>query len=265
MISVHSVSKTDCLAGARLAVVEIRHEEMLKRFRVINDSILPNLAAVYLTYLFYRNDIESARAYWRLRNRILLERVESLMEAVKNLPAERNPFGIVITPPKGSMYPLMVIERLPSGLSLEWLSSGLARQGIGMIPLGTFARTEQGYETGRKAFRLTLGGVDPVPVLLKKTRRVIIDLNRMISEESANYNRRVFTIPSVLHKKPGAVQVSRWERWRPVEEEIVRRCEALIKDKTRPRYPPSSGNASISTRSSKEFVPERLELFRTAV
>ena len=46
---------------------------------------------------------------------ILLERVEALVEAVKNLPAERNPFGIVITPPKGSMYPLMVIERLARG------------------------------------------------------------------------------------------------------------------------------------------------------
>ncbi|RPH35465.1 pyridoxal phosphate-dependent aminotransferase, partial [bacterium] len=261
VITVHSVSKTDCLAGARLAVVEIRHEEMSRRFRAINDAILPNIAAVYLTYLFYRNDIQSARAYWRLRNRILLERVETLMEAVKNLPEERNPFGIVITPPKGSMYPLMIIEKLPSGLSLEWLSSGLARQGIGMIPLGTFARTEQGFETGRKAFRLTLGGVDPVPALLKKTRRVLIDLNRMISEESANYNRRVFKVPAVLARRGGAVQVPGSERWRPVEEEIVRRCEALVKEGAS-AIPVELRQRQYLSAFTKDFVPERLALFR---
>ena len=77
-------------------------EELQRRFREINEAILPNLGAVYLTYIFYRNDVETARAYWRLRNRILLERVEALMEAVKNLPEERNPFGIEITPPRGA-------------------------------------------------------------------------------------------------------------------------------------------------------------------
>ncbi len=261
VITVHSVSKTDCLAGARLAVVEVRHQELQRRFREINEAILPNLGAVYLTYIFYRNDMETARAYWRLRNRILLERVEALMEAVKNLPEERNPFGIEITPPTGSMYPLMVIERLPAGLSLEWLSSGLARQGIGMIPLGTFARTEQGFETGRKAFRLTLGGTDPVPALLKKTRRVLIDLNRMISEESANYNRRIFGIPPTLRKSDGPGRMAGWERWQPVEEEIARRCEALVREGA------SAMPAELRQRQYldlfiKEFVPERLSLFR---
>ena len=47
VITVHSVSKTDCLAGARLAVAEIRHEELQRRFREINESILPNLGAVF--------------------------------------------------------------------------------------------------------------------------------------------------------------------------------------------------------------------------
>jgi aspartate/methionine/tyrosine aminotransferase len=261
VVTVHSVSKTDCLAGARLAVVEIRHQELQRRFREVNESILPNLGAVYLTYVFYRNDVESARAYWRLRNQILLERVDALMEAIKNLPGERNPFGIVITPPKGSMYPLMVIERLPAGLSLEWLSSGLARQGIGMIPLGTFARTEQGFETGRKAFRLTLGGTDPVPALLKKTRRVLIDLNRMISEESANYNRRVFSIPAALRKSGGTEPAALWERWQFVEREIVRRCEALVREGAS-AIPAELRQRQYLDTFVKEFVPERLELFR---
>ena len=189
VITVHSVSKTDCLAGARLAVVELRHEGLFRRFVAAHRHIRPNLGAIALTYLFYRNEIETARAYWRLRNQILLERSRSLVDAQASLPHDRNPFDIEIIPPTGSLYPLMIIHQLPSGLSLDWLASGLARQGIGMLPLSTFARTEQGFETGRKTFRLTLGGVDNAEVLLKKTRRVLIDLNRLIGEESSRYNR----------------------------------------------------------------------------
>jgi hypothetical protein len=60
------------------------------------------------------------------------------------------------------MYPLLQVTRLPAGLSLDWLASNLARRGIGLLPLSTFARTEKGFETGRTTFRLTLGGVDNV-------------------------------------------------------------------------------------------------------
>jgi hypothetical protein len=124
-----------------------------------------------------------------LRNKILLERSNALVDARESLPRDRNPFDIEIIAPTGSLYPLMVIHQLPSGLSLDWLASGLARQGIGMLPLSTFARTEQGFDTGRKTFRLTLGGVDNAEILHNKTRRVLIDLNRLIGEESSRYNR----------------------------------------------------------------------------
>ncbi|MCX6132458.1 MAG: pyridoxal phosphate-dependent aminotransferase [Ignavibacteriales bacterium] len=227
VVTVHSVSKTDSLAGARLAVVEIRHRELHRRFVQMHHHIRPNLGAIALTYLFYRSETEIARSYWRLRNHILRERTDALLEAVKSLPRDRNPFEIDILPPAGSLYPLLVVHQLPSGLSLDWLASGLARQGIGMLPLSTFARTEHGFDTGRKTFRLTLGGADGAEILLKKTRRVLIDLNRLIAEESARYNR---LYPALLpehtttsEKRQGGYG----DRWNDVEQRVLTACRRI--------------------------------------
>ena len=190
VITVHSMSKVDSFAGARLTVVEIRERQIFQRFGALNSQIQPNIAAIFLSYLFYRNSNQTTRAYWQLRNSILYERTQALLQAVKNLPSDRNPFGLEIIPPTGSLYPLLRVEHLPAGLSLDWLASSLARAGIGLLPLATFARTEKGFETGRKTFRLTLGGVDNAEVLLGKTRRLLIDLNHLIAEEDARYNRK---------------------------------------------------------------------------
>lgn len=190
VITVHSMSKTDCLAGARLAVVEIRDRALRERFAEINAHIQPNIAAIFICYLFYRGATQAVRTYWHLRNAIYGERTRALLAAVENLPPDRNPFRLEIIPPTGSMYPLLHIGVLPAGLSLDWLASSLARQGIGLLPLATFARTEKGFETGRTTFRLTLGGVDDAETLLAKTRRLLIDLNRLIAEEDARYNRK---------------------------------------------------------------------------
>ena len=156
----------------------------------MNSIIQPNLAAIFICYLFYRGPIEATRTYWHLRNAIFCERTQALLTAVENLPPDRNPFGLTILPPTGSMYPLLQIGRLPAGLSLDWLASSLARRGVGLLPLATFARTEAGFETGRTTFRLTLGGVDGAETLLAKTRHLLIDLNRLIGEEEAHYNRK---------------------------------------------------------------------------
>jgi aspartate/methionine/tyrosine aminotransferase len=256
VITVHSVSKTDCLAGARLAVVEVREDELFRRFVEAQRHVLPNLGAIALTYLFYRNETEVARAYWRLRNRIFLERTEALLEAVRTLPPDRNPFHIDIIPPTGSMYPLLVIHDLPSGLSLDWLASGLARQGIGMLPLSTFARTEDGFETGRKTFRLTLGGTDGTEILLAKTRRVLIDLNRLISEESSRYNR--LSLGQTTEDRFGDIDGQQdFDRWKLVEDGIVAACRKL----TPQRYHELLDAQSIR-RFMEEYVPERLTVFR---
>ncbi len=128
VITVHSMSKTDCLAGARMAVVEIRDPQLSQRFEALNSHIQPNLAAIFICYLFYRNTTDATRAYWRMRNTIFRERTQALLTAVENLPQERNPFGLTIIPPTGSMYPLLRIGHLPAGLSLDWLASSLARR-----------------------------------------------------------------------------------------------------------------------------------------
>ncbi len=194
VITVHSLSKTDCLAGARLCVVEIREPELRRRLEAVNRTIAPNLGALLLAYLFYRRSAQSTHSYWRLRNVILDERMSALEQAVQNLPGERNRYGITITRPAGGMYPRMTVERLPQGVSLDWIASCLARQGVGLIPLSTFAHTEEGMEIGRKSFRLTLGGPDGADRLLSKTRRVLIDLNRIIAEEEARYTRKRLSI-----------------------------------------------------------------------
>ncbi len=260
VITIHSLSKTDCFAGARISVAEILQEELYKNYLNIIKSIRPNITAVLLAYLFYRNDNETANAYWRLRNQFFLERSEALLEAVRNLPKDRNPFDITITPPVGSMYPLMVIHQLPAGLSLEWLASGLARQGIGLIPLSTFARTEKGFETGRKTFRLTLGGTDGAPILLKKVRHVLIDLNRLIAEEAANYNRKKISDP-VWHGGQRQVEAYDRERWHVVEEQVRQECARLF---SRPANT-IRGELRDPIYLKKwrdEFVPERLKLFK---
>jgi len=256
IISVHSVSKTDCLAGARLAVVEIRDDALFRKLKDRTSLITPNIGAIALTYLFYRNDGEVVRSYWRLRNRIFLERTEALLEAVEKLPEERNPYRIKIIPPTGSMYPLLVIDDLPAGLSLEWLASGLARRGIGMLPLSTFAHTEEGFVTGRKTFRLTLGGVDGAEVLLKKTRRVLIDLNRLIAEESARYNRKQLAsvVPQYLGSDDERQNLKRWTR----VEHAIREKSQQVKLRI--------GLGSDSAQHLEEFrtgyLPQRLEVFR---
>ena len=122
VITVHSMSKTDCLAGARLAVVEIPDRRLRERFEQVNTHIRPNLAAIFICYLFYRNTTQTARSYWHLRNAIFRERTDALLAAAANLPPDRNPFGLTIIPPTGSMYPLLHVGHLPAGLSLDWLA-----------------------------------------------------------------------------------------------------------------------------------------------
>ena len=86
VITVHSMSKTDCLAGARMAVIEIRDQQLSQRFEALNSLIQPNLAAIFICYLFYRNTTDAARSYWHLRNAIFRERTQALLTAVENLP-----------------------------------------------------------------------------------------------------------------------------------------------------------------------------------
>jgi aspartate/methionine/tyrosine aminotransferase len=260
LITVHSMSKTDCLAGARLAVVEILEEPLRQRFQAINALIHPNLAAIFICYLFYRGSVQAARTYWGLRNVLFHERIQALMTAVENLPPDRNPFGLAIIPPTGSMYPLLHIEHLPAGLSLDWLASSLARRGIGLLPLATFARTEEGYDTGRRTFRLTLGGSDHATVLLAKTRRLLIDLNHIIAEEEARYNRKQLSlhIPAGVASR-SAERLARWENVTSQVRQQFKNERTFTQLKSLPQL---DGNA-LREEFLTTYLPERLEVFRT--
>jgi aspartate/methionine/tyrosine aminotransferase len=260
VITVHSMSKTDCLAGARLAVVEIRDQQLRQRFEELNTQIKPNIVAIFICYLFYRGPIEAARTYWHLRNALFYERTRTLLSTVENLPPDRNPFHLSIIPPTGSMYPLLKIEILPSGLSLEWLASSLARRGIGLLPLATFARTEKGFETGRKAFRLTLGGVDNAEILAAKTRHLLIDLNRLIAEEDGRYNRNQLSFVIQHSKTSRSTDLLR--TWEVITKQIQQLCKSDRSCRRLMTTPPLD-KEQAQAEFHQQYLPERLDVFRT--
>ncbi|HGY56936.1 MAG TPA: pyridoxal phosphate-dependent aminotransferase [Caldithrix abyssi] len=260
LITVHSLSKTDAFAGGRLAVIELPEEDLRDSYRKITAHIYPNIMAVLLAYLFYRNPPEKLNAYWHLRNRIFDRRMQAIEQALQELPANRNPYGIKVKRPSGSMYPRMVIERLPEGLSLDWLSSGLAVQGIGLVPLSTFSRTAEGYELGRKSFRLTLGGASGAAELKNKTRRVIIDLNRMLARQDEGYNRKRFAVRTTIDAGRGFFPGA-WEAWKGIDEEI-RRWAVQALDFYLKKQPAGSERHKLLTEFGKEYLPHRLAVYR---
>jgi len=226
MITVHSLSKTDSLAGARIAFVHIPDLPLRQRFQRINRTIKPNSLSVLITYLFYRNDNDTVQDYWRKRNTIFAKRSQAIQRAIKEIPADRNPFGLRVINPEGSMYPHLVISNLPDSISLDWLSTQLAVEGIGLIPLSTFARTAMGYKIARKAFRLSLGGSADAEKLYRQTRRLCIDLNRLLTIETAKYIRKEEKQQANLDKQPIIP-----EEWQIVFDQIESKAgQVLVKE-----------------------------------
>ncbi len=187
IITAHSLSKTDCFAGARLAVFEINEPQLFNKMKDALSNIRPNVMAIFLAYLFYRNEKTDVNNYYRKRNKTFSERASALTSVIKEIPAERNSFDIDITVPAGSMYPRLVINYLPYGISLEQLADKLAINGIGLIPMNTFTKTAEGFKNARNSFRLTLGGSDDAKQLEFKTRNLVIELNRLLREEQRLY------------------------------------------------------------------------------
>ncbi|MCG6958333.1 pyridoxal phosphate-dependent aminotransferase, partial [bacterium BMS3Abin03] len=259
IISIHSLSKTDSYAGARIAIVEISEKQLHKRFDKLNSLIKPNIAAILLAYLFYRNNTERIKRFWLLRNRIFNSKMQAIESAASELPDNRNPFDIQVHRPQGSMYPRMVINKLPNGLSLDWLSTSLAAQGIGLVPLSSFARTSKGFELGRKSFRLTLGGSDSPESLLRKTRRVLIDLNRIIAEEQSKYNKHFFPVRSYRQRSNFYLENAD-KLWQNLLENIQIECKKIsykqIKD-----FLNENNEKLISDRFFEKHLPLRLNTF----
>ncbi|MCF7881997.1 MAG: pyridoxal phosphate-dependent aminotransferase, partial [Candidatus Marinimicrobia bacterium] len=261
LITVHSLSKTDCFAGARLAVAHIPDKEILARFSTMNAGIVPNTFAVLIASLFYRNHEEDIRQFWQMRNTILHDRLQALLDAHEALPEERNPFGIRIRAPQGAMYPHLTIDELPAGISLDWLGIGLATRGIGLVPLTTFARTSEGFDLARKSFRLTLGGADPAEELRHKARRVLIDLNRLISEEAANYSRE--PLPPPVRKSPGSNHFDHAaNRWNELSARLATLSKEKIAGELR-KFSREIDTERYAAIFSRSHLPERLETLTT--
>lgn len=260
LITVRSLSKTDCFAGARLVVVEIPDKRIRVKFQALNSTIKPNTMATLLSYLFYRNDPGRNRQFWRLRNQVFEQRMLALEEAQDNLPVERNPFRLDIRRPAGAMYPQLVLQDLPAGVSLDWLASSLATRGIGLVPLTTFARTSAGYELARKTFRLTLGGSDNADTLLRKSRRVLIELNRIIDEEASNYIRKTLPEPQVHAPSSSTKYLSNAKyRWNYFKDDLYKLSKVQFQ-----AHKKSIAKIAELSHAKNEFfndhLPERIEV-----
>ncbi len=187
LITVHSLSKCDCFAGARLSVVETAHPRLTENFSRQLNRLAPNTMALFLAYLFYRNTPHDVRSYWQLRNRLLYEKGQALRKAMEEIAEERNHYKLRFELPQATIYPHLNIGLFPNGLSTDRLALKLAKSGIGLVPLANFTRHTDTFSEARKKFRLTLGGSDPAVQLEAKARRLLVELNRAINSEARQY------------------------------------------------------------------------------
>ncbi len=250
LITCHSLSKTDSFAGARLTVLAVPSETLRLQVERQLNFVENHALALFIAYLFYRNGKEAVENYWNFRNKIFAERLQNLERAVHDLPRERNVFEIVLRPPAGSMYPLLIIRKLPAGISLDALSSQLANQGIGLIPLSAFARTAEGFTRARNAFRLSLGGAVDGERLYYQMRRVLIDLNRLIAQQAAQLQAPVLKVPVSVSSDPAVENLAL-----QVEQAARQRFFKTLKKKGREK--------DCALVFEQEFLPQRVQTLKT--
>ncbi len=267
LVTIQSISKTDCKAGARLAVCDIPHSADRRQFHQKMAHFSPNLLAILLSLLFYRRGAWHVARFWARRDEILWQRSRALTEAFAELPPERNPYGLRYLPPAGAMYPQLEITHLPTGLSAERLAQALARLGIGLIPLTNFSHTLEGFSQANRTFRLTLGGELDLATISAKVRRLVEMLSELVRRQAENRhfyrlrNGRVAEADFLALKKQTLTRVDV-----QAAEQLTAVREAARKNFR--RYLPSWAQKSEQTDALlQEFVdrylPERWSFFRT--
>lgn len=187
LVTIRSISKTDCKAGARLCVLEIPDTSLRERFKSIISEVEPNRMALLLSYLFYRNGIDKLNEYWYLRDSILWERMQALAMGLAEIPASDNLYRICLVSPRGAMYPHLVVQNLPENVNVDDLSTNLATKGIGLVPMTTFAHTESSYAYATRCFRLTLGGPASNHQLKQQIGCLVAELTQEIKRHAYNY------------------------------------------------------------------------------
>ena len=187
LITICSISKTDCKAGARLAVYEILDEKLRNKFEQALHTVEKNRMALLLSYLFYRRGSERVQQFWALRDQRMWQRMEALQNAVSEISTEENPFELTVIPAEGAMYPHLLVKRMPLYVSIDKIASSLAVKGIGLIPMTAFARSEESFEYANRCFRLTLGGTLSANKMAVKVRRLVTELTRQVRREVEHY------------------------------------------------------------------------------
>jgi len=155
-------------------VVEIRDAELRERFEALNSahSTQPRRRVHLLPVLSQQ---QSGRAHvLALAQRHLRDRTNAYWPPSKT-SRRSQPVWSDHHCADGQHVSAAARDAPARGLSLDWLASSLARTGIGLLPLATFARTEKGSKPGARrsadAGRRRWRG-DHVG----ETRRLLIDL-----------------------------------------------------------------------------------------
>jgi aspartate/methionine/tyrosine aminotransferase len=187
LITVHSLSKTDCFAGGRLCVTELSHPQLKNAFHDAVSRIQPHTLSLLIAASFYRQSPEIIQNWYHQRNVILEKRMQALAESAAALSEKENPYQIKIVSPEGAMYPRLEIGKMPEGLEPNAIADRLAARGIGLIPYTNFSRTQEGVRIGRRMFRLTLGGDDSPELFGQKGRRLIETLTQLLTAEEAKF------------------------------------------------------------------------------
>ncbi len=267
LVTIQSISKTDCKAGARLAVCEILDAGDRAVFlrRLANGR--SNQLAILLATLFYRRGPWQVQRFWALRDAVMWQRSAAIQAAFQKIPPENNPYGLRYHPPVGAMYPRLEVTRLPSGLSAERLAIHLARQGVGLIPLTNFSHTIEGFTRANRAFRLTLGGSLPLDQIPHKIRRLVETVSEQIRRQAEQYTFHRLENPA-LHEQ---AFLNREKHVREMaQEQAAHWLELLQKNAARDfsRFLPAWANKEQGTEELlreflNDFLPARGEFFRT--
>ncbi|NOY78023.1 MAG: aminotransferase class I/II-fold pyridoxal phosphate-dependent enzyme [Calditrichaeota bacterium] len=188
LVTLQSISKTDCKAGARLAVCDVPDPVLRKKLSAALAPIPPNLMAVFMSTLFYRQGEDKVARFARLRDWIMSERTKALQREFESLSSEANPYHMIYVSPEGAMYPRLFVTDMPGTVQIEKIAFQLAGQGIGLIPMTNFSQTVEGFDLARRTFRLTLGGRLEMDTIPQKVRRLVTELSEQIRRQAENYH-----------------------------------------------------------------------------
>ncbi|MBN2090761.1 pyridoxal phosphate-dependent aminotransferase [candidate division KSB1 bacterium] len=262
LVTIRSISKTDCKAGSRLCVIEIPDIEFHHKFREMACSIEPNRMALLISYLFYRNSPDKIEKFYALRDQLQWDRMQTLLDGLCVIPVIDNIFGIEFIAPQGAMYPHLKIHQLPDNVKIEELSTKLATRGIGLVPLTTFARTRFSYQYVSRTFRLTLGGPVSIPYLKLQVDRLVRELTLEIQRTAYDYTYYAPEVSRVAAAFENLAEISMYvksceKQFQMVWQEIEQKIDDLPNSKWQRWDGRRIDVALLKAEFRNQFLPDR--------